>query len=311
MKLSLAFFQPNAQTTLEAIVECEKQGVPEVWVPTLPLGFDPIPLLAAVAASTTTIHLGTGIAITYFKHPVAMATEAFVLGELAPGRIRLGVGSSHPFIVEETYGIDFGKPVKYMREYVTILRQMLWEGHVDFEGDYFHAHGAPFLPIKPPQIPIPLAAIRKPMLKLGGEISDGILTGWAPMSYVLKVAKPAIQDSATAANRPTPPLIASLSVIWHPDREVAKQVGQKTLELYLQLPAYSDMFAKAGYAIENGVVPDQLFDEIFVYGTPDQIAERIHQIADSGIDELLIRVEPVNNPFAEFIAVAQMLARLS
>ncbi|MCI0710439.1 MAG: LLM class flavin-dependent oxidoreductase [Chloroflexi bacterium] len=311
MKFSLNVFQPTARMTFDAIIECEKIGVKDVWVPTLPLGFDPTTLLGAVAAATKTIQLGTGIAIVYPKHPLALATEAFVLGELAPGRIRLGVGSSHPFIISGMYGIDFAKPVKYMREYLTVLRQMLWEGQVNFEGEFFQVHGAPMLPTIPPQIPLLLAALRKPMFKLGGELSDGIMTGWSPLSYVLSAAKPALRDSAASANRPTPPLIGSLSIIPHPDRDAAKNVAQQTLGPYLQAPSYLDMFAKAGYEIENGVIPEQMFDEMFVYGTTAQIAERIQQAAEIDIDELMLRVEPVENPFTDTLAVAAIIAQLN
>lgn len=311
MKLSLAIFQPNAQASLESIVECEKIGVLNVWVPSMPLGFDPITLLAAAAVRTKTIQLGTGIAINYPKHPIAMATEAFVLGELAPGRIRLGLGPSHPFIIEGMYGLPFGKPVQYMREYVAILRQMLWEGHVDFDGEYFHAHGAPFLPMNPPKISLPLAGIRKAMFKLSGEIGDGVLTGWAPLPYVLAVAKPALEESASVVNRPIPPIIASLSIIPHSDRVVAKEVAQATLAPYLQASAYQDMFAQAGHFVAETGLTDALFDEIFIYGTPNQISERIEQVMSLGVDELMCRVEPVENPIVEFMTVAKIIAQLS
>jgi alkanesulfonate monooxygenase SsuD/methylene tetrahydromethanopterin reductase-like flavin-dependent oxidoreductase (luciferase family) len=209
------------------------------------------------------------------------------------------------------YGVEFGKPVQYMREYVTVLRQLLWEGQTDFDGEYFHAHGAPFMPINPPQIEIPLAGIRTAFFKLSGEIGDGILTGWSPLPYVMEVAKPAVTASAEAANRPVPPIMASLSIIPHPDRDVAKGVALNTLMPYIHAPAYQDMFAQAGYNIVEDGLTDALFDELFIYGTPPQIAERIEQSKSAGVDELMFRIEPVENPMVEFMTVAQIVGELS
>ncbi|MGF1507442.1 MAG: LLM class flavin-dependent oxidoreductase [Chloroflexi bacterium] len=310
MDMSLVVFQPTAKMTYDAIVECDKLGVQGVWVPSVPLSFDPIALISALATSTKNIQLGTGIVLVYTRHPLAMATEALAVGELAPGRIRLGLGSSHPFIIEGMYGLDFGKPVTYMKEYITVLRQMLWDGAVDFEGEYFQVHGAPMLPTTPPQTPIFLAALREPMFRLGGEMSDGILSGWAPLSYVLSIAKPAIKTSADAVNRPVPPAIASPAIIWHEDREIAKQVGQQAISMYLQAPFYIDMFAKAGYTANNGMISDDLFDDLFIYGTPNQIGDRIHEVSQSGVDGLMLKVETVENPVTEFLAVARLVAAM-
>jgi alkanesulfonate monooxygenase SsuD/methylene tetrahydromethanopterin reductase-like flavin-dependent oxidoreductase (luciferase family) len=128
---------------------------------------------------------------------------------------------------------------------------------------------------------------------------------------VLSVAQPALRDSAAAAHRPVPPLIASISIIPHPDRDAAKNIAQQTLGPYLQAPSYLDMFAKAGYQIENGVIPEQMFDEMFVYGTTEQIAERIQQAADMGFDELMVRVEPVENPFTDTLTIAAIISQLN
>lgn len=307
----MVIFQPSAKMTLEAIVGCERMGVPEIWIPSLPLDFDPLPILSAASVITENIKLGTGIAINYIKHPAAMASEVMSIAELAPGRFRLGVGSSHPFIISGMYGVPFGKPVQYMREYITVLRQLLWDGYADFDGEYFHTHGKPFLSVEPPRIPIFLAALRKPMLRLGGEVADGLVTGWSPISYLID-ALPEIKQKATESNRQAPTLIPSLSILWHPDRAVAKQMANQALAQYLAAPAYLDLFAQAGYPIENGEVPDGLFEELFAYGTPEQIADRIQETAQrNGVDELMLKLEIGENPPAEFMGLAEIVGSLS
>jgi alkanesulfonate monooxygenase SsuD/methylene tetrahydromethanopterin reductase-like flavin-dependent oxidoreductase (luciferase family) len=69
---------------------------------------------------------------TYPRHPLVMAAQALALNELAPGRLRLGLGSSHKPSIEGVYGLKLIKPLEYLREYVTIVRAALWGGKIDF-----------------------------------------------------------------------------------------------------------------------------------------------------------------------------------
>ncbi|MCD4686279.1 MAG: LLM class flavin-dependent oxidoreductase, partial [Anaerolineae bacterium] len=124
---SYPVFIPSPAATLGVIEQAEAMGVPAIWGPTVPMGFDMLTLLAAAAVRTTTLRLGVAIVPTYPRSPVELATEALVLAELAPGRFCLGLGTSHPAIIEGMYGLSFGsKPVSQLREYVTIVRSLLW-----------------------------------------------------------------------------------------------------------------------------------------------------------------------------------------
>jgi alkanesulfonate monooxygenase SsuD/methylene tetrahydromethanopterin reductase-like flavin-dependent oxidoreductase (luciferase family) len=169
---------------LDAITRAEDAGVGTTWVPSWPVGPDGLSIVTAAAARTSSIGLASGIAITYPTHPVARANEALVAAELAPGRFRLGIGASHKIEIEGRYGLRFGKPLAHLREYIAVLRGMLWDGHVDLDGEYYQVHASLPPTVTSPRPPIVLAALRKNMLRLAGEVADGAMLIWSGPSYI-------------------------------------------------------------------------------------------------------------------------------
>src|SRR6476661_5495218 len=85
---------------------------------------------------------------------------------LAPGRLRLGIGPSHKFIIQDMYGIPFDRPLEHLREYVTVLRGLLWDGKVDFQGAHFRVKARLAGGAAPPRVPLPIAALRPPSFRL-------------------------------------------------------------------------------------------------------------------------------------------------
>jgi F420-dependent oxidoreductase-like protein len=310
---SYPVFLPDATTTLAAIQQAEALGVPAIWGPTVPMMFDMLTLLAAAAARTSYIRLGVAIVPAYPRHPVMLAMEAQVLAELAPGRFQLGIGASHPFIIEGMYGLPFGKPVSHLREYLTVLRTLLWEGAIHFEGEYYRVHAELPPGAEPPCIPIPMAALRPPMFRLAGELADGALASWSPYSYLIEHALPAIREGADRANRPTPPLFAQVPVVFHDDPVVVREVGREALGFYTSnAPAYVKMFEMAGYTIgPDRMPPNKLIDDMFVWGDDATIIKRLYEIRAMGIDELMVTLHPVGDPMAEQTRLLRLLSQFA
>ena len=94
--------------------------------------------MAAAATKTSTIRLGTSIVPTYPRHPLILAQQALSLYDIAPGRLRLGIGPSHRSIIEDIYGLPQRTPLAHMREYVNVLRAALWEAKVDHHGHFYN-----------------------------------------------------------------------------------------------------------------------------------------------------------------------------
>jgi len=70
------------------------------------------------------------------RHPIVIAQQALAIHDLAPGRLRLGIGPSHRPIIEGSYGLEMPSPLAHLREYITVLRGILNEGHIEHHGTF-------------------------------------------------------------------------------------------------------------------------------------------------------------------------------
>lgn len=310
LRAGLAIRGLNPAETLAAIVRAEERGLSMVWSTVGGTNPDAVTLFAAAAAKTSRIGLGTAIVPTYPRHPIALASQALVLGALAPGRFRLGIGPSHRPTMEGMFGLTMNKPLEHLREYLTVLRSLLWDGSVDFSGTHFRVKAALPEGVEPPRTPLPISALRAGAFRLAGEISDGALSWVCPVPYLVNTAKPALEEGARAAGRPAPPLIGHVPVAVGTDREAVRAAARSQLANYGRLPFYRGMFEDAGFPVDpGGTLSDALLDELVVSGSPAEIAARLHQIQDAGIDELLVMRVTVADGEAEDAALVELLAR--
>jgi F420-dependent oxidoreductase-like protein len=310
LRAGLAIRNPNPADTLTAIVRAEQLGLPAVWSTVGGTNPDAVSLFAAAAAQTTRIGLGTAIVPTYPRHPIMLASQALVLAALGPGRFRLGIGPSHRPTIEGMFGIPMQKPLDHLREYLTILRGLLWEGGIDFQGEHYQVKAALPDGVSPPKIPLPISALRAGAFRLAGEIADGAISWVCPVPYLVNTARPALVAGAQAAGRPIPPLIGHVPVALGTDRAAIREAARPQLATYGRLPFYRGMFADAGFPIpDDNVMPDALLDELVVSGTPAEIAERLQAIQAAGVDELLIMRITVADAEAEELALIELLAR--
>lgn len=310
--IGTAIFPPTAQKVINSIKLAEEMDVPMIWVPSWPIGPDGFHIVTAAATQTSNIGLATGITISYPRHPLTVANEALVMAELAPQRFRLGIGASHKTAIEGIYGLDFAKPIGHLREYITILRNFLWEGHVDFSGEYYNVHAELPPMIEPPRIPIVLAAVRRNMLRLAGEVSDGALAIWSPLPYIQNVALPALEEGARNVNRPRPRMIANFTIMLEHDFGVVRQHAQAAFDVYRNFPTYAKLFQEAGFPLKSdGQLSDELIHELYFYGDEDTIRARLYAMYEGGVDELLVAISPVNDPVQEQKRLFEIIASIN
>ena len=110
-RVGLAVARLDAATLVKTMVAAEEAGVRQFWSTQSPLQADTLTIFAAAAVQTSTIRFGSAIIPTYPRHPLTMAAQALALNELAPGRLRLGLGSSHRPVIEGVYGMKLVKPL--------------------------------------------------------------------------------------------------------------------------------------------------------------------------------------------------------
>src|SRR5437762_4900903 len=214
----------NAVRTLDESVsraqEAERLGYESVWVTQMPDARDAAVLLAAYAAATQWVRLGTGVLPIYTRHPTAMAQMAATLDELSAGRFILGLGVSHKVTVEAMWGLRLEKPVDAMREYLHIVRTSLREGGCSFEGEYFTARWAYSAPRRP-DMPVMVSAQNPRMLELAGELADGVVLWMSSPTYIRDRIVPALTAARAKAGKSMEgfEIVAAIPVCLTTDRE--------------------------------------------------------------------------------------------
>ena len=290
-RVGLAIFAADAAAVVSSIIAAEAAGIRQVWMTQGTPAPDTLSIFAAAFVQTTDIRMGTAIVPTYPRHPLALAQQALALGDLAPGRLRLGVGPSHRPTIEGVYGIPMKAPLDHLREYVAVLRQALWEGKVNYQGHYYTVR-TPFP--RTPHTPILISALREGAFQLAGEISDGAISWVCPVPYLIEKALPALQAGAAKSGRPAPPLVAHITVALSLDRQAVLAAARKRLGSYGRLPFYVSMFADAGFPVSSdGTISDALIDSLVVAGDEATVKQRLVELLGMGLDELLVMQVPV------------------
>ena len=289
-RINLAFSQAGAQHAVDLIVRAEEAGVDTAWAVMPAIALDTPTLFAAAAMRTERIRLGTAIVPAFTRHPLALAAQALALEGLAPGRLRLGIGTAHARTMVAVYHLPFDRPLAQLREYLQVLRPVLATGEVSFAGEFYQVDaklsGAP-------GTPVPIAALREPAFELAGELSDGAISWLCPIDYLLEHATPALSRGADRVGRPTPPLLAHVPVVIGTDRDAVRAIAREQLAYYAAAPFYARMFADAGYPLgPNGEVTDALIDALVVSGDDQTIAGRLRERLERGPDELLVSLLP-------------------
>ena len=282
---------PDAPGLVDGIVVAERAGLDVAWLTVGRLAPDPFPVFAAAAARTERIQFGTSIVPTFPRHPLSLAQSALAVDEIAPGRLRLGVGPSHQPMVESVWGIPFERPQAHLREYLTILKAVLQEGRVAFQGEILRADGEID---SPREVPVMAAALRPRAFRLCGELADGAISWMCPWPYIRDVAAPALAAGAAQAGRAKPPMVVHAPIVVSEDAVTVRTAARQQLGRYLRLPYYARMFQDAGFPEAAGPeLSETLAEALVITGSEEQVAERIATLPDYGADELLAMPLPV------------------
>ena len=248
----------------------------------------------ALGLHTKRIMLGTAIANIYLRHPSLLANEAAAVQEFTGGRFILGLGTGHRE-GNSALGIEMGVPLTKMRETVKTLRAMLDGGKT-----------GPRVSIK---LPLYLAGVSRPMVKLAGEIGDGVIFNFFPPARV-KEALGELAEGAKIAGRDPKQIEATLfaTAFISDDLEAARRPARKLLSRYGALKFYGNMMAHAGFEREiSGIraagrdadaaiaaVTNELIDATLLVGSESRVRERLQELCAPGIGTAIVFTNPVN-----------------
>lgn len=271
-------------------------------------GFGPLALLA----STTSLQLGTAIINVFTRGPATLAQSAATLGEAAPGRFILGIGSGSQPIVERWNGGEFRYPVTRVREMTQFLRQALAGERVVFAGKTLHVDG--FRLTRPPAQPIPIyiAALRPGMLAAAGELGDGVILNWLGAEDVPACVREVRAAAERAGRDPASVRVTArlMLLVDHDDRSEAAQTAMRRhVSTYLNVPVYREFHRWLGrepalgqmwHAWEAGdrkaalaALPQSVVDTVIIHGSPGQIRDHIGRYLDAGIDTAFLSLSSV------------------
>ncbi len=255
--------------------QAEADGFAHYWLAEHPTGgFDALTVLAAVGQSVQKIELGTAIVPTFPRHPMVLAGQTLTASNILGPRLVLGVGLSHEVMMGQL-GIPFEKPIRHLREYLSILMPLLREGQVDYTGETLSCSATLFQ--KPEHsVPVVVAALGPQALKVCGQLADGTTLAWVGPKTIRDHIVPRLNESAAAANRPSPRVIATLPVCVTDSPDTIRAAIAKGLSMYGQLPSYRAMFDREGVAGPADVA---------IVGSQNEVSDALANLKEAGVTD--------------------------
>ncbi|MGV9673775.1 TIGR03564 family F420-dependent LLM class oxidoreductase [Nocardia sp. NPDC003482] len=268
---------PPVPEVLALVANAAESGLDSVYF-NQALSWDAATVAAVALREVPGIEVGTAVVQTYPRHPVVLAAQARTIAALAPGRFTLGVGPSHPPIIEGTFGLSYDRPAQHLREYLSVLMPLLRGEAVDADGPMIRAAATITVPDAPAP-PVLLSALGPKLLRLAGELADGVVTVWSTPEFVADHIAPAVRAAADAAGRPAPRVATIVSAVVTDDPSPHRAQLAHQLAPVSALPSYRRVLERQGL---RGV------HETALIGPEDIVAEGIRAYARAGVTDLLV-----------------------
>ena len=257
----------------------DEAGLATVWVPQIPDDFDVLTAAAIVGSETTRTEVGTAVVPVQPRHPIALAQQALSVQAVCGGRLSLGLGVSHHWIIDEMLGLPYERPAATMRAHLDVLDPALrGPGPVDVENDLFRVHNPLDITDVAPT-PVLLAALGPMMLRLAGERTHGTILWMADERAIAEHVVPRITK---AARRP-PRIVAGVPVALCRNGEVdaARSYASEVLGHAHFSPNYERLLAH-GDARDVG--------DTMAAGDESAIRARLQRYRDAGVTDLAARI---------------------
>jgi F420-dependent oxidoreductase-like protein len=279
-------YREKVERLVAAAQKAERDGFASLWFPQVPDDFDALTAVALMGSATTRIELGTAVVPIQTRHPVAMAQQALSTQAVCDGRLTLGLGPSHHWIVEDMLGLSYDRPAHQVRNYLDVLNAAFdGPGPVDVENDGYRVHNPLDITDIVPT-PILLAALAPVMLRIAGEHASGTILWMADERAIGEHVVPRLTKAAAGVGRPAPRVVAGVPVVLCRDDEVdgARVWANRALGHADYSPNYQRLLDQ-GDATDVG--------DILAGGDEAAIVERLGRFRDAGVTDLAVRVLPL------------------
>jgi alkanesulfonate monooxygenase SsuD/methylene tetrahydromethanopterin reductase-like flavin-dependent oxidoreductase (luciferase family) len=320
-----AFISPgrNLAKTVERVGLADRLGFDAVYTTHI-AGRDSLTVLMAYAAGSDRIRLGTGVVPIFSRTPATMAQTAATIDEFSGGRMVLGLGVSHRVTVENWHGAKIDKPVTQMREYVAAVRAILG-GDEPPDSERFPTKFAFMGYEARGELPIYVAALSPNMIRLTGEVADGVMLWLCCPSYIRDTVIPALREGCERAGRSADDLdvVAAVPIALTDDAQSARATFRQELVPYASLPFYRAMLESSGFgeelaAFDAGMaagdverakagLSDRMLGELAGIGTKDEVHGAVRRYRDAGVTSPCVGGLPRTDFDAGLEAVAELI----
>ncbi|MFT7598735.1 MAG: 5,10-methylenetetrahydromethanopterin reductase [Acidimicrobiales bacterium] len=279
MRIGLNATALVAKASVESFVKhassAEADGFDSYWVAEHPSGgLDALTVLTIVGQSVETMELGTAVIPTYPRHPMVLAGQAVTAQSTMRGTLTLGVGLSHQPMMAEL-GMQDDKPIRHLRDYLSILVPLVEEGAVDYQGESLSCRANIFRPAeRPPQILV--AALGPQALRVAGSRTAGTSLAWVGPKTVRDHIAPTLREAAEKAGRAAPRVLATLPICVTDDAAAIRRQISASAVMYTQLPSYQAMFEREGVS-EPG--------ELGLVGSESEVEDKLANLAAAGVTD--------------------------
>jgi probable F420-dependent oxidoreductase len=300
----------GAQSAVEQARAARERGIEEIWLAEV-AGGDAYAIAGAVAAGVPDMRIGTAVVPAQTRTPMVHAMAGMTLSQLTGGNFILGLGLSSPNIVHDWGGQPYDKPMKRMREHVQVLRKALAGEKVDFEGETLSMKRFKLGGAVTGNVPIYLGALNEQMLRMTGELCDGVILNMVPERALPQILG-AVRAGAEAAGRDPAQIevVSRLHVVMIDDAAMGRQLVRNVFGAYAATPGYNrcfewigfedearairESFAKGDRAGVAAAVTDDLCDAMAVVGNVDTVRARLRAYAEQGVDVCVLN--PIADP---------------
>lgn len=275
--------------------QAEEAGLHSVWIPQIPDDFDALTAAAVIGAATSRVEIGTAVVPIQPRHPVALAQQALSTQAICGGRLTLGLGVSHHWIIEEMLGLPYDRPVARLGAYLDVLEQAFGgPTTVRVENEFFRIDQPLDITDVGPT-PILIAALAPRMLRLAGERAGGTILWMADERAIGSHIAPTMGRAAEAAGRPAPRIVAGVPVCLCAPGEVeaAEERTNRILAEAEMSPNYQKLLDR-GDARQIG--------DLLAAGDEASIEKRLRSFASAGVTDLAVRVVPIGRGREELMA---------
>lgn len=277
MRIGLFAQDPTVTGMVDVARKAHERGFASLWMPQI-FELDALTALAVVASEVPGLELGTAVVPTYPRHPMMLAGQARTVQQVAGGRFTLGIGLSHQIVIEGLLGMDFSKPVRHLREYLSILMPLLHDETADFRGETLTTVNLGVgVPDSTP-VPVVVAALGPQLLTLAGTRTEGTVTWMTGPRTISDHVAPTIRAAAADAGRPEPRVVCALPVSVTDDPDGTREKAAQVFQTYGWLPSYKAMIDREGAAGP---------EDVAIIGRADEVREAIAGVFEAGATEFV------------------------